>query len=280
MLDAAVPWAYFATYERLKLKPEAPGSSQKGPAMKTFLVLLLICGVAGPVFAQTPTPHKHHRKSSTNAPPDAAAPAPDPGVDQAQQVAAYQKTFVPTDPWRVMNDKTNFAKGGDWVQFEGRVAKVSGDGVVIQGTFGEPLFYLLPNNGGATSGTFLLNNYPRAVGVGQVLSRNDKLVALKAGTKDDMPQLDYETVYVPQLSEEQKAAIASNKSKTDAKVLAWHKELADKGDAYGEYKMGLRYETGDGVDKDVDKAKDMLGKAAAQGNSDAASELSKLTSTN
>lgn len=249
--------------------------------MKIFLVLLLICGVAAPVFAQTQTPpqHKHHKKNSTNAPPD-AAPAPDPAADQTKQVADYQKTFVPTDPWRVMNDKTNFAKGGDWVQFEGRVAKVSGDGIELQGTFGEPLFYLLPNNGGATTGMFMLNNYPRAVAVGQVLSRNDKLVAFKAGSKEDMPLLDYATVYVPQLTEEQKAAIASSKSKTDAKVLAWHKELADKGDAYGEYKMGLRYENGDGVDKDLDKAKELLGKSAAQGDKDAADELAKLTATN
>lgn len=250
--------------------------------MKTFLVLLLLCGLAAPTFAQTdpPAPHKHHKKNQPAAPDASAAPAPDPSADQAKQVAEYQKTFVPTDPWRIMNDKTNFARGDEWVQFEGRIASVSGDGIVVQGTFGQPLFYMLPNNGGATTGSFVLNNYPRSVAAGQVFLRNDRLVAFKGGTKDNMPQLDYETVYVPQLTEEQKAAIAQSKSKTDAKVLAWHKELAEKGDAYGEYKMGLRYETGDGVDKDLAKAKDMLGKSAAQGNKDAAAELAKLSPPN
>jgi len=179
-----------------------------------------------------------------------------------------------------MNDKTNFARGEDWVQFEGRVASVSGDSIVVQGTFGPPLFYMLPNNGGATTGSFVLSNYPRSVAAGQIFSRNDRLVAFKGGTKDNMPQLDYETVYVPQLTDDQKAAIAQSKSKTDAKVLAWHKELAEKGDAYGEYKMGLRYETGDGVEKDLAKAKDLLGKSAAQGNKDAADELAKITASN
>jgi TPR repeat protein len=264
------------------LKSEVLASYKKEPAMKTFLSLLLVCGVAGPALAQTQTPpqHKHHKKSDTNSPAGPAAAAPDPSVDQAKQVAEYQKSFVPTDPWRIMNDKTNFARGGDWVQFEGRVTRVSGDGVVLQGTFGEPLFYLLPNNGGATSTTFVVSNYPRGVGVGQVLSRNDRLVAFKAGTKDDMPLLDYATVYVPQLTEEQKTQIADNKSKADAKVLAWHKELAEKGDAYGEYKMGLRYLNGDGVEKDPAKAKDFFGKAAAQGNKDAADELAKLSPSN
>jgi TPR repeat protein len=247
--------------------------------MKTFLSLLIICGIAVSSFAQTTTPRKHHRKSDTNAPPASAEPSqppPDPAADQAKQVGEYQKSFVPTDPWRVINDKTNFAKGGEWVQFEGRVTSASGDGLVVAGTFGPPLFYMLPNNGGATSTTFLLSNYPRNVGVGGILSRNDRLVALKAADKNGMPSLDYGSVYVPQLTEEQKAQVVAAKSKAGEKVLAWHKELAEKGDAYGEYKMGMRYLTGDGVDKDVEKAKDFLGKSAAQGNKDAASELAKI----
>ncbi|MDB6022292.1 MAG: hypothetical protein JWQ04_2149, partial [Pedosphaera sp.] len=212
--------------------------------------------------------------------PNPAVPPPDPAADQAKQFQQYQKNFVPADPWRVLNDKTNFARGDDWVQFEGRVTQVTSDGITVQGTFGEPLFYLLPNNGNATTGNFLLSNYPRPMAIGQIFSRNDRAVAFKAGTKNDLPNLDYGLVYVPELTEEQKAQAVQVKSKTDSKVLAFHKELAEKGDAYGEYKMGVRYLNGDGVDKDLAKARDLLGKAAAQGNKDAATELAKLPEAN
>lgn len=62
----------------------------------------------------------------------------------------------------------------------------------------------------------------------------------------------------------------------DAKLLGYHKDLADKGDAYGELRMGLRYHDGDGVPQDLDKAREWLQKAADQGDSDAASALDKL----
>lgn len=248
--------------------------------MKTVFSFLLIGSLAFSTFAQTQTPQKHHhKKADPNAPAGDTnnAPAPNPAADQAkQQIEQYQKAFVPADPWRVMNDKTNFARGAEWVQFEGRVTQTSADGITVQGTFGQPLFYLLPNNGNATAGSFLLSHFPRAMGVGSIFSRNDRLVAFKSGDKNGMPNLDYGTVYVPEMTEEQKAQVASAKSKTESKVLAYHQELAEKGDAYGEYKMGIRYENGDGVDKDLTKARDLLGKAAAQGNKDAATELAKL----
>lgn len=73
-------------------------------------------------------------------------------------------------------------------------------------------------------------------------------------------------------------ADAAAKAKIDAakKTLEFQQKLADKGDAYGQFKMGIRYLTGDGVDKDPAKARDLLAKSAAQGNKDAADQLTKL----
>ena len=258
--------------------------------MKTMFGALLACLTAYSACAQTNAPAaKHHKKkSATNDAPGAAdaasAPAPsDPVGDQVKMVQQYQKLFAPTDPWRIMSERTNYAKGPDWVQFEGRVTRVSGEGLVLQGWYGEPLAYMMPAGAKAgatgvtmTSGTFLLTGYPRNVAVGQLLSRNDRLVALKSGTKDDMVNLEYGTVWVQQLTEEQKTAVADAKSKTAAKVLAWQREQAEKGDAYGEYKMGVRYLNGDGVDKDLVKAREWLTKSADQGNKDAADELLKI----
>src|ERR1700728_3674165 len=139
--------------------------------MKRVLRVLIFCLMAAIAVAQTQaqtTPTKHHKKSagSTNSAGEPGEAAPDPAADQAKMVDAYKQTFVPSDPWRVMNEKTNFAKGSEWVQFEGRVTAMNGTGLVLQGWFGEPLCYMLPNNGGATTTTFLLSNYPRHVAVG------------------------------------------------------------------------------------------------------------------
>jgi len=250
--------------------------------MKRVLRILIFCLMAAAVSAQAQTTKPHHKKGATNSPTDGTSgdAASAASADQAKTVAGYQANFIPTDPWRVLNEKTNYVKGAEWVQFEGHVTTVSASGLVLQGWFGEPLCYLLPNNGGATTTTFFLSRYPRRVAVGQLLSRNDRLVAYKSGSKDDLPNLDYGTVYVPELTDEQKAALAAAKAKKESSVLAWHKELAEKGDAYGEYKMGVRYLNGDGVDKDPAKGRDLLAKASAQGYKDATDELAKLPTGN
>jgi hypothetical protein len=66
------------------------------------------------------------------------------------------------------------------------------------------------------------------------------------------------------------------KKAVQAKVLKSNQDLADKGDAYGLLRMGERYRDGEGVEKDLAKAKDYLTKSAAAGSLTAAEELSKL----
>jgi hypothetical protein len=53
-------------------------------------------------------------------------------------------------------------------------------------------------------------------------------------------------------------------------------ELAEKGDAYGQYCLGTRYRDGCGVPKDLAKAREWLGKAASQGLGNAVRELHVL----
>ena len=62
----------------------------------------------------------------------------------------------------------------------------------------------------------------------------------------------------------------------DEKVLKSNREMAEKGDAYGLFRMGERYRDGDGVEKDLAKSRDYLQKAADAGSSIAKEELSKL----
>jgi len=68
------------------------------------------------------------------------------------------------------------------------------------------------------------------------------------------------------------------KTAVQAKVLKSNQDLADKGDEYGLLRMGERYRDGDGVPKDLAKAKDYLIKATTAGSPAAADELSKLNS--
>jgi hypothetical protein len=70
-------------------------------------------------------------------------------------------------------------------------------------------------------------------------------------------------------------AAAAKKSMQD-NVLKWNQQQADKGDAYGLLRMGERYRDGDGVPKDLTKAREYLTKASAAGSPDAAGEISKL----
>jgi len=74
-----------------------------------------------------------------------------------------------------------------------------------------------------------------------------------------------------------KAANEKSKKTADAAALKFNQDAAAKGDAYGLFRMGERYRDGNGVEKDLAKAKDCFQKSAAGGNQDAALALKKLS---
>ena len=69
---------------------------------------------------------------------------------------------------------------------------------------------------------------------------------------------------------------AGNKPELDALALKANMDAAAKGDAYGEFRMGERYRDGDGVEKDLKKAREWFSKAADQGDKEAAKRLSAI----
>jgi TPR repeat protein len=73
-----------------------------------------------------------------------------------------------------------------------------------------------------------------------------------------------------QIAESQKKAIVNA-------AVKFNEDAAQRGDAYGLLRMGERYRDGDGVEKDLGKAKIYLSKAADAGSTTAADELSRLT---
>jgi hypothetical protein len=80
--------------------------------------------------------------------------------------------------------------------------------------------------------------------------------------------------------DEQRRVAAENaaaaKQATQAKVLKWNQEQADKGDPTSLLRMGELYRDGNGVPQDLNKAREYLTKAANAGSPDAADALSKL----
>lgn len=66
-------------------------------------------------------------------------------------------------------------------------------------------------------------------------------------------------------------------STNDVKLLAWQQERAARGEASGQYELGLRYLTGAGVSNSPALARAWFAKAAAQGHAKAKAALAKLT---
>lgn len=89
-------------------------------------------------------------------------------------------------------------------------------------------------------------------------------------------QPTYEPPLTPEQIEAAKAKAAADKKAGEEKGLKYNQELAAKGDPYGLLRMGERYRDGDGVPKDLAKARDYFTKAIAAGSPSAADELSQL----
>jgi len=90
------------------------------------------------------------------------------------------------------------------------------------------------------------------------------------------------TLKAKQDEENRRFAAIQQKQKQKAAAdaaLKHNVDLAAKGDAYGQLRMGERYLKGEGVEKDITKALDYLSKAAAQGNSQATLLLVQVTNS-
>lgn len=65
----------------------------------------------------------------------------------------------------------------------------------------------------------------------------------------------------------------------DAKILDWTRTRAERGEASGQYELGLRHLSGRGVTNDPAAAREWFAKAAAQGHAKARQELARLTNS-
>jgi len=182
-------------------------------------------------------------------------------------------SLPPKDPLRVVNGRQVRANSPGWVRFTGRVEGIESQRIVVRGNFSNYF------------GPFVLINFPDPCWHGRSLDLSNALWALPVGKfpqldGPDLPILDYGKIWTPPpvlpLTEDQKKAIAVRSALLSEKALKSNQEDADRGDAYGELRMGERYRDGDGVAKDPRLAREWLAKSAAQGNLAAKRELSEL----
>jgi hypothetical protein len=191
------------------------------------------------------------------------------------------------DPWRIVDGVTN-QTSPQWVNFSGVISQVVPDGLLICGWYGDNDVLDFPDGR-----DFFLVNFPYQVSADDRIWPQSHYVAKPVGTytfttvlgaSRTLNKLDYGIISTPPpprpLTPEEQAIVkaASAKRKKDAAsaALKFNQDLAAKGDAYGQLRMGERYRDGDGVQKDLVKSHDLLLKSAAQGDQTAAIALEKL----
>lgn len=104
---------------------------------------------------------------------------------------------------------------------------------------------------------------------------DDDLRKLQAKNKEQQDAAQKLLAEQRQAAAERAAAV---KKSADAKALKSNQDAAARGDSFGLMRMGERYRDGDGVEKDLIKARDYLQKAADAGSPTAKEELSQLPS--
>ena len=202
------------------------------------------------------------------------------------------KPYNPIDPLREVDGipcAVNPADTNNWAVFAGTVLQVHGNGVVrIQGQFtGHPY------------AEFVVVNFPYDVVESQMIGYDSEkgiahyakiagtyTYATAMGSTRTIYKLDYGKIYtpppLPPLTAEQiearKAAESEKIKKANAKTVQWLEDLAATNDVYGERRLAEKYLHGDGVETNAVKARELLTRAAAQGDKESADMLGQINS--
>lgn len=196
-------------------------------------------------------------------------------------------------PWRIVDGVTCHTSGPGWYTFHGEVVGVHPDGIRVYGFYDEKQAKDLTLN---SERDFFVRNFPYDV------VEDDKLPYLSAyqaklvgtytyrtvlGASRTIRCFDYgipcgpPTVKTPT----EDPIVASNRlakarsTAADA-TLKFHQTQAAAGDRYGLREMGRRHMTGNGVERDLVKARQLLSSAAGKGDQEAVALLRELLSTN
>jgi hypothetical protein len=191
-----------------------------------------------------------------------------------------------------------------WKHFDGECLTVLSDGIILQevevnrvyktdpvpynqsiGAYGAPPTRHLVSETREPGKRFFVRNYPSSLM--PTTGKRIEGLAMQTGVfqhgNETLEQWDYGADFTPQphkATPEEVAAARTEadrkKAEMDAATLKFELENSEKGSDLYQYRVGLRYLNGNGVSKDLAKARDYLSKAAAEGNKEAAAELAKL----
>lgn len=193
------------------------------------------------------------------------------------------------DPLRIIDGKKIGVSGKEWYVFRGTVLQNVHDGLMLSDAEWDN------GSGDAGSGSLFIRHFPYQVEDGAFIdcitnrcfcARDSDLYQYTSvlGATRTVHSLEYGKIWnppppAPPTSSEiaaAKAKAAADKAKASAAALKFNQEAAARGDAYGQLRIGERYLTGDGVQKDLAKARSMFVLSAAQGNQAAADHLKQL----
>jgi TPR repeat protein len=198
-----------------------------------------------------------------------------------ERVGARMKATLDNFPWRIINGVTQEVSVG-WCAFSGTILDNWPKGVRVQGEY----HTMYPAGAVSFRGEFFVKGYPYPARPNDPvqaslaakpsemftltaprLQRTFTLHALDFGLPCDAPPVDTNAIQL-------KAEVA--KQSANERILAANEAAAAQGDPYGLLRMGERYRDGDGVETNLDKARDYFTRAAAAGDLTASNELVAL----
>jgi hypothetical protein len=195
----------------------------------------------------------------------------------------WRISFVPKDPWRMINGQTNYVKL-DGVEFSGQVVDILPNGIRINGRWGKL-------GVASQEEDFFVANYPYQVVSDTMISSYEHLMAWYVGTytyatvnggSRTIHKLDYGIPCGPY--PEKTAALQKQiqeekqfQRETELKKIESLKEAATNGDGAAQYSLGIHYLHGiAGCETNKDAAIFWLSKSAAQGNITASNDLDEV----
>lgn len=205
--------------------------------------------------------------------------------------------------FRVFDGATNYIKQADngWKTFSGKVLQVENDGVLMQ-SYGFGNIFIANYPSGVVDDQQItglahesgMYSYQSVMGATLTVKKLDYGIAVQPTEEIRQSAINaiqsqikaIQDGIVERQKNEEAAAAAVVQKQADEKqekikaaqdaALKYNEQQAEKGDAYGLLRMGERYRDSDGVEKDLDKAKNYLSKAADAGSTTAANELAQL----
>lgn len=214
-----------------------------------------------------------------------------------QDIINARNSFVPRDPWRAIDNATNYVKI-EGVEFYGKIVDITSAGIIINGSYGK-LYgdpYPKPYSPNLFDyDDFFVANFPFEVVNDQVIQEDEHLMAWYVGTytyttvsgaSRTIKKLDYGVPCGPPAPTKEQIEAAKAKALLDKKraeesqinAVKWLQSQATNGDASAQCSLGLHYLNGQGCDTNREQGVYWLTQSANQGNIEASNKLVGLKS--